>query len=132
MIDHAPGEEWTVSEGEWVKIADADLVAERGMVGAQVGDEYVAVYSVDGMLYATSDLCTHAWALLSDGFLDGHVVECPLHGACFDIRTGKGMAGPVGDDLTVYPVRCRGNDVEVQIAPRTSESADAASGGTQG
>ena len=57
----------------------ADL-EEGAMKGIELGDLQIAVYNVDGEFYATDNICTHAFALLSDGFLDGDVVECPLHG----------------------------------------------------
>src|SRR4028118_1709856 len=57
------------------------------------GDEPIAVFNVDGEFYAIDDTCTHQDASLADGWLDGCVVECPLHASCFDLRTGK-VSGP--------------------------------------
>jgi nitrite reductase/ring-hydroxylating ferredoxin subunit len=66
-------------------------------------------------VYATHDVCTHAYALLSEGYIEGDVVECPLHGALFEIRSGKCLA--VGtSDVATYPVRVEANgDVMVEI-----------------
>ena len=57
------------------------------------GAEPIAVFNVDGDLYAIDDTCTHQDASLADGWLDGCTVECPLHASCFDLRTGK-VSGP--------------------------------------
>ncbi len=48
----------------------------------------LAVYNVDGRLFATNDFCTHGKASLSEGFLDGEIIECPYHGGRFNVRTG--------------------------------------------
>lgn len=74
----------------------------------------VAIYNVDDTLYATHDVCTHAYALLSDGFQEGHVIECPLHGALYDVRDGKCMA--VGAcDLQTYRVKVEDGQVLVEL-----------------
>ena len=52
----------------------------------------LALYHVGDAWFCTDNICTHAFALLTDGWLEGHVIECPLHGGQFDIRTGKGQA----------------------------------------
>ncbi|MFP6744644.1 MAG: Rieske 2Fe-2S domain-containing protein, partial [Alphaproteobacteria bacterium] len=49
----------------------------------KIGDEYVAIYNVDGTYYATDDICTHEFASLCEGFIDGDIVECPLHAGQF-------------------------------------------------
>ena len=106
--------------GEWVKIAEEAQLDQWDLIGAKVGDQYVAVYKVDGLLYATSGLCPHAFALLSDGFLEGYVVECPLHGYCFDVRTGRAQGSVATSDLEVFPVRRQGEHVEVQIKTKAT------------
>jgi nitrite reductase/ring-hydroxylating ferredoxin subunit len=69
-----------------------------------LGTTRILLSNVDGKVYATSDICSHALAYLSDGFLDGCVVECPLHAAQFDVTTGKAVAGPANGDLETYEV----------------------------
>ena len=64
---------------------------------------------------ATDNVCTHAFALLSDGWLDGEYVECPLHGGRFEVATGKAMGDPVVCDLRTFPVRVSGDDIEILI-----------------
>lgn len=64
-----------------------------------------------------SDVCTHAYALLSDGWLDGYEIECPLHGARFDVRTGAALTSPAETALATYPVRVAGDAVK-SMSPR--------------
>jgi nitrite reductase/ring-hydroxylating ferredoxin subunit len=67
-------------------------------------------------ILATDNICTHAFALLSDGWLDGDCIECPLHAGRFDVRTGKALGPPVDEDIKVYPVRIVGDDIQVKLA----------------
>jgi 3-phenylpropionate/trans-cinnamate dioxygenase ferredoxin subunit/naphthalene 1,2-dioxygenase system ferredoxin subunit len=69
-----------------------------------VGGTRMLLSNVDGQVYATSDICSHALAYLSDGFLEGSLVECPLHGAQFDVITGKAMSTPADGDIETYEV----------------------------
>ena len=64
----------------------------------------VAVYNIDGAFYATDDECTHGAASLSEGILDGDVVECPLHFGAFHIPTGKPVAAPCSVPLRTYKI----------------------------
>ena len=64
----------------------------------------LAVYNVDGEFYVTSNICTHNVAMLTDGYLDGDTVECPLHGGCFSVKTGAPTAFPCEKPLQVFPV----------------------------
>ncbi|MGO4330401.1 non-heme iron oxygenase ferredoxin subunit [Cupriavidus sp. 2TAF22] len=69
-----------------------------------MGATRVLLANVDGKVYATSDICSHALAYLSDGYLEGSVVECPLHGAQFDVITGKALSPPADGDIETYEV----------------------------
>ena len=76
--------------------------------------ERVLVANVDGAFYALRDSCGHVGAPLSTGTLVGYVIECPLHYACFDVRTGKLLSGPVAADVRTYEVRVDGDTVYVK------------------
>lgn len=104
-----------MSEEKWVGVAARSALNEGAMLGVEVGDKSIALYNVDGEIYATSNVCTHAFAMLTDGFLDGDVIECPLHGGCFKVKTGEGQGAPVTEDLRTYPVRIVGDNIEVQV-----------------
>jgi len=79
-----------------------------------VDRERVLLANVEGVFYAIRDACGHRLAPLSKGRLEGYVIECPLHLATFDVRTGKLLSGPVADDVPTYAVRVRDDTVYVQ------------------
>ena len=99
---------------QWVRacpVADIKPGEPKGMKLAGIP---VALYKMDDGVYATHDICTHAYALLSEGYIEGDAVECPLHGALFDIRSGKCLA--VGStDVACYPIRVEAETVLVEL-----------------
>lgn len=66
-------------------------------------------------MFATDDICTHEFALLSEGWIDGGTIECPLHGGTFEIRTGKAVAPPCTVDLKTYLVRRDGSVILIGV-----------------
>jgi nitrite reductase/ring-hydroxylating ferredoxin subunit len=78
-----------------------------------VGDAPVAVYNVGGTFYATSDLCTHEGGYLHDGDLESMNVVCPLHGSCFDIRSGAVTCGPADVPIRTYNVHIHEGIIQV-------------------
>ena len=100
--------------GTWHRVATLDAVKEGEAFPVKLGDDTaIALYRLDGQIHAIDDVCTHAFALLSLGFVEGGVVECPLHQARFDIATGRCLEPPAKRDLRTYAVRIDGNDVYV-------------------
>jgi nitrite reductase/ring-hydroxylating ferredoxin subunit len=78
--------------------------------------ECIALFRVEGQFYATADLCTHEdWPLTVDGELYGHEVECPLHQARFDVRTGEVTQDPATVPLKTYPVRIEDGTVWINV-----------------
>jgi nitrite reductase/ring-hydroxylating ferredoxin subunit len=84
------------------------------MTWVAVNGERVLIANVEGVFYALEDACGHRRAPLSKGRLDGHIIECPLHFAQFDVRTGKLLSGPVAADIITYEVRVEGDTVYVR------------------
>jgi 3-phenylpropionate/trans-cinnamate dioxygenase ferredoxin subunit len=78
-------------------------------------DREIAIYNVDGEIFATDDICSHEEASLSDGELIEHTIECPLHGARFDVRTGKPLSLPAVVPVDTFPVRVVDGKVEVLL-----------------
>jgi 3-phenylpropionate/trans-cinnamate dioxygenase ferredoxin subunit len=98
----------------WQRVAALADLADDAALPAELGNRRIALYRLDGEVYALDDVCTHALALLSQGFIENGAVECPLHGARFDIATGRCLAPPATVDLRAYPVRIEGDDVLVR------------------
>ncbi len=83
-----------MSNIEFHAVAKTGDLDEGEAVQVIVGRKEIAIYNLDGAYYATEDICTHAYASLADGYVEGELIECPLHGGCFDIKTGKTLWGP--------------------------------------
>ena len=95
----------------FVPVTKASELPPGRMKWVAVNRERVLLANVAGTLYALQDACGHQRASLSKGKLEGYVVECPLHFAQFDVRTGKLLSGPVAADVAVYEVRVEGDTV---------------------
>lgn len=99
----------------WHRAAADSEINEDQPVPVTIGGKEIGLFRVEGTVYAIEDICPHAYALLSSGFIDGDTVECPLHQACFHIPTGKCTNPPADRDLAVYPVKIEGGAVFVQL-----------------
>lgn len=100
----------------WIDVTSADDVPEDDVIGIDIAGKSIALYQVEGTIYATDNICSHGNARLCDGFLEGHEIECPLHQGKFDIRNGKAMCAPLTDDVRSYPVKIDGSRVFVDLA----------------
>ncbi len=74
---------------------------------------YIAVFNVGGTYYAIEDVCTHDDGPLAEGDLYDYEIECPRHGARFDIRTGKVLSMPAVTDVQWFAVRVEGDDIQI-------------------
>jgi 3-phenylpropionate/trans-cinnamate dioxygenase ferredoxin subunit len=90
---------------EWVPVARVGDVEPGEGFRVEIDEQPIAIWNVDGQYYATSDACTHEETSLVDGDLWGEVIECPLHGAQFDVRTGEVVSLPAVFPLPTYPVK---------------------------
>jgi naphthalene 1,2-dioxygenase ferredoxin component len=102
-------------ETGWVRAASRGELMEGEPLGVEVAGHSIALYDIEGQLFATDNICTHAYARLSDGWLDGELIECPLHAARFDVRTGKVLDPPATEDLKTYSVRIVDDEIQVKI-----------------
>jgi nitrite reductase/ring-hydroxylating ferredoxin subunit len=87
----------------------------------EIGNQRLALYNIGGTFYATDDRCTHARASLSEGFIEGDTIECPLHGGRFHIPTGQPLSPPVRVAVCVYPVQVVDSEIYVQITESENE-----------
>jgi nitrite reductase/ring-hydroxylating ferredoxin subunit len=99
---------------EFVKVAQAGQLPPGSMMLVQLGRlERILLVNVNGSYHAVEELCPHSGAALSEGDLYGEIVECPLHGSAFRVKTGEVLTPPAAEDLTVYQVRVEGDDILV-------------------
>jgi naphthalene 1,2-dioxygenase ferredoxin component len=103
----------------WVRAASTQEVDEAGgLLGRTVGGVAIALYKAEDNYYATSEQCTHGQARLSDGYLDGFLIECPLHQGLFDIRNGEVKGPPCTTAVAIFAVRREGDDLLVDLGFR--------------
>lgn len=99
----------------WIPVADTgELYPESGTLVYADGHP-VALFAVGGDYYALDDTCTHSGGPLSEGFLDADLVECPWHGARFEIATGRVVRPPALEDVRRYPTRVDGSQVLIEV-----------------
>jgi nitrite reductase/ring-hydroxylating ferredoxin subunit len=104
------------TSGNWVTVAEKSAVAPESVIGVEVGDLDIAIYHVDGEFYATDNICPHANAYLNHGRLKGDIIECPVHGVRFEVKTGNGLGGAPYGCLKKFALRIVGEEIQVDIA----------------
>jgi len=98
------------------KVASKSDIPEGSAKVFTVGDTRIAVCNVSGQLFAIDDLCTHDNGPLGEGQLVGDQIECPRHGARFDVKTGKALCLPAVKPVNAYEVELRGDEVWVDVS----------------
>ena len=99
----------------WTDVAaEADLFEGAGIPVAPGGRD-IALFSVDGEVFATDNLCTHGNARLCDGFVEGHEIECPFHQGRFDLRSGAPTVAPCTEALKTWPVKIEAGRVLLDL-----------------
>lgn len=99
----------------WLHAASLNSIRDGGVVGIHIDGIPVALYNLRGEIYATHGICTHALAVLSEGWVEDGKIECPLHQGQFDIRTGKALCAPLTQDLRTYAVKLEGDNILVDL-----------------
>jgi len=100
---------------EFVKVATVDELPSDGGKLVEVKDVRIAIFKLDDELYAIEDVCTHDGGPLVEGqIVNGCQVQCPRHGARFDIRTGAALSFPAFEATNTYAVRIEGDDVLIE------------------
>ena len=115
-------------DGENEALFAADTISRYVRQSAEVGEtaraevdgQIVTLVRLAGGFYAFQEFCPHQYGPLSEGSLHDGQIQCSWHGSCFDIRTGKVTQGPARDDLRVYEVSVRNNEVYVRVMGQQS------------
>ena len=110
-----------MADGDFVKVAAVSEIPPGDMKMVEVGAEQVLLVNLEGTIHACDDVCTHSYASLSEGDLDGAEICCPLHGALFNVATGEAITPPAEEALRVFQVRIEGDDILVG-PPAVAES----------
>jgi nitrite reductase/ring-hydroxylating ferredoxin subunit len=99
----------------WHVAARSSDLKEAEVLGVNVNRLPIALYRIEGTVYATSNICTHEFALLSDGYLDGDCIECPLHQALFHVPTGEVRCEPAEEPIQTYTTKDEGDTIHVLL-----------------
>jgi 3-phenylpropionate/trans-cinnamate dioxygenase ferredoxin subunit len=103
--------------GAWTRVcATSDIAPGEAKVLNVVPP--VAVFHVEGSFYAIDDTCTHETYSLADGYIEGTQVECPLHLAKFDLKTGAALCAPATVGVRSYPVKTENDEIFVDLCSR--------------
>lgn len=100
---------------EWHLVASTDDIEEEDVLGVNVEGTAVAVYNVKGEFYATENVCTHAFAFLSEGIVIDDIIECPVHQGRFHIPTGKPKGAPVSVALDTYATKVENGKIYIRL-----------------
>lgn len=96
---------------DWIRVCATNELLPGEFQVAYDGDTAIAVFNIDGVLYALEDVCTHDGGELAGGPIEGFEIECPRHGARFDIRTGEALCAPAYLPTAKFPVKIEGGAV---------------------
>ena len=97
-----------------IAVGPVEAIPEGGVKIVQSGSLFVGVYRIDGQLYAIEDRCSHDDGPLCEGDRDGFRVECPRHGAMFDLRTGAVLSLPATVGVETFPVIERDGEIFIE------------------
>lgn len=95
------------------KVAELKDVPEGQAKSFEIAGDKIVLCKVENEVFAVADLCSHDNAPLGGGELDDHQIECPRHGARFDIKTGKALCLPAITAIPVYDIELRGEEIWV-------------------
>jgi naphthalene 1,2-dioxygenase system ferredoxin subunit len=115
---HAVGDTSTLFAADDASESPADRNCARTCASVKVAGVQVALFNVDGGLYAIDDRCTHGNAFLSEGELSGFDIECPMHAGVFDVRTGAVLGPPATRAARCHAVKVEDGAVFIRITPR--------------
>lgn len=100
---------------QFVAAAKVAEIPDQTAKCVEVEGKRIALFNLGGVFFALDNECTHESGPLSEGYIDGEEVECPWHGARFNIRSGVVTLDPAEDDVASYRVRVTGEDVEIEV-----------------
>ena len=105
---------------EFVKVANLSDLGPGSSMTIEANGKAVALFNVDGAVYALDNTCLHRGGPLGEGFLEGDVVTCPWHMWEYNVRTGE-KVGDASLKVASYPVEVEGNDIKVAVTSEKSE-----------
>ncbi len=102
-----------MSADGFVTVARVGEIPVGGVKVVRLDDQALALFHLEDGYYAMDDLCTHDGGPLAEGLLEGDVIECPRHGARFNVKTGAVLSLPATTPVPTYTVRVEGDEIKV-------------------
>jgi 3-phenylpropionate/trans-cinnamate dioxygenase ferredoxin subunit len=99
----------------WHNIGHLSELTESEPISLTIGGLEIGLFKVKDQVYAMENVCPHAYALLTDGSIEGASIQCPLHGAVFSVVTGKCLKDPCKRDLKTYKVCLVGDEIQIEV-----------------
>lgn len=109
---------YTILEGEnieFLPVATVDELENGRRLIFEIDGMPIALFNIAGEYFAIADICSHDDGPVAEGEVDGFEVECPRHGARFDIKSGRALTLPAVVDIPAYPVRVEGDEIQIGL-----------------
>ena len=103
------------SQDGWQEVAELSQLDPEFPLGVEVEGTKIGIYQCGDAVHALEDICPHAFALMSQGYVEDGIIECPLHGARFEIAGGKCLNEIGQRDLQTYPVRVVDGRIAIKL-----------------
>jgi 3-phenylpropionate/trans-cinnamate dioxygenase ferredoxin subunit len=111
-----------MSDG-FVRVASVGEIPEGGLKEVRLDDRSIAIFHLEDGYYAIEDVCTHDGGPLAEGIREGDVIECPRHGARFDLKTGAVLSLPAVTPVPTFQVRVAGDEIQIQWPPEAATAS---------
>lgn len=103
------------NSSHWHQACSIHELDEEEPLSLMIGSTAVAIYQIGSTYYARENICPHAYAVLTDGFYDEGIIECPIHQASFDIISGDCISGPAQRGLKKYELKKEGDNLMILL-----------------
>lgn len=100
---------------EFVAVASVDELGEGDRLIFEIEGQSFALFRIADSYFAIDDVCSHDDGPVAEGEIDGHEIECPRHGARFDLSSGEALTLPAVTDIAAYPVRIQGDQILIGL-----------------
>ena len=101
--------------GQFIKVAKVSEISPGNGKQIDAGGRTIALFNLKGQFYAIDNSCTHVGGSLASGEIIDEDVICPLHGARFNIPTGKVLGSPARENISTYQIRIDGDNIEIEV-----------------
>lgn len=99
---------------EFIKVCFVNNIRPGEVKGFLIQNKQIAICRIKNEYFAFDEICSHQNASLASGWLEDYTIECPIHGALFDVKTGEALSLPAVEDINTYEIKIRGDEIFVK------------------